>query len=381
MNPILPSLTLLLAFSIGSGPMGAADAKIARPAAPARRPAPAAPILSPEILSDGSVTFRLKAPQAKEVKVSGQFGPEAVMTKDEQGMWSATVHSVAAGIHEYRFVVDGLSVMDPQNSAMQPQRWPGNSLLHIPAHPPALWDLQDIPHGTLHQHTYKSKAMGTWRRLVVYTPPGVSSQRRLPVLYLAHGFSDNEATWSAHGKANWILDALIASKKALPMIIVMPDAHAIPPTGGTWEEYATSNTKAFCEDLKQEMIPLVESQYRVLANSRNRAFAGLSMGGHHALTVALNHHDTFGWVGAFSSAPPATPTVIEGLNHPDRVNRDLKWFWIGCGESDFLFKENGQFTALLKEKGIRHDYATTKGGHTWPVWRNYLADFAPKLFR
>ena len=339
------------------------------------------PVVSPEVLSGGGVTFRLQAPKATEVKVSGQFGPETVLTKDTNGLWSATVPSVPAGVHEYHFIVDGLNVIDPQNSEVKPQRWPGVSILHIPASPLAPWDLQDIPHGTIHEHTYKSKALDKWRRVFVYTPPGAESAGRLPVLYLAHGYSDNEGTWTAHGKAHWIMDSLIASKKAVPMIIVMPDAHAIPPSATGFAEYGPANSAAFCRELIEDVMPLVERNYKVSAKPRSRAFAGLSMGGHHALTVALNHHDRFAWIGAFSSAPPPTNSVAVALDHADSVNRDLRLFWIACGKKDFLFERNGEFTALLKEKGVHYDYRVTEGDHSWPVWRRYLTEFAPKLFR
>ena len=343
--------------------------------------AQAPPLVSPDLLPDGGVTFRIKAPKATEVKVAGQFGPDAKMSKDTQGVWSATVPSVPAGIHEYRFEVDGLSVIDPLNSAVKPQRWPGVSILHVPASPPAPWDLQDIPHGVIHEHTYLSKALGKSRRIFVYTPPGVESMGRLPVLYLAHGYSDNEATWTVHGKAHWIMDSLIASKQARPMIIVMPDAHALPPGANGFEEYGPANSDALCHELLQDIIPLVERRYKVSAKPGARAFAGLSMGGHHALTVALNHHDKFGWIGAFSSAPPPTNSVAAGLNNAPAVNHDLKLFWIACGKNDFLHQRNGTFTALLKEKGIRFEYVETEGDHSWPVWRRYLTNFAPKLFR
>jgi enterochelin esterase family protein len=357
-----------------------AFAQETRPAtnAPARR-AQAPPITSPELLPDGGVRFRLRATNATSVKVTGQFGPETAMTRDERGIWSVTVPNVPAGVHEYRFVVDGLSVIDPQNPMIKPQRWPNTSILHVPANPPAPWDLQDIPHGTLHEHDYKSKALGRWRRLVVYTPPGASG--RLPVLYLSHGYSDNEGSWSAHGKAHWILDSLIASRKAVPMIIVMMDAHPIPPGATGFEAYGPTNSAALCNELVQDIIPLVESSYKVAAKPRSRAFAGLSMGGHHALTVALNHHDKFNWIGAFSSAPPPTNTISAGLGAPDAVNKSLKLLWIACGRKDFLFQRNNEFDALLKSKGIRHEYVETEGDHSWPVWRRYLVEFAPKLFR
>ncbi len=349
--------------------------------APPRRGQQPPPLVSPELLPDGGVTFRLRASKANEVKVAGQFGADAPMTKDTQGVWSVTVPSVAAGVHEYHFVVDGLNVMDPQNSAIKPQRWPGSSILHMPATPPAPWDLQDIPHGTIHEHTYKSKALDKFRRVIVYTPPGTGSAGRLPVLYLSHGYSDNEATWTVHGKAHWIMDSLIASKKAVPMIIVMPDAHALPPGAAGFNEYGPTNSAALCREMIEDIVPLIERTYKVAAKPRSRAFAGLSMGGHHALTVALNYHDKFAWIGAFSSAPPPTNSIAAGLNGPESVNRDLKLFWIACGKKDFLFQRNGEFDVLLKGKGIHHEYVETEGDHSWPVWRRYLTEFAPKLFR
>jgi enterochelin esterase family protein len=165
------------------------------------------------------------------------------------------------------------------------------------------------------------------------------------------------------------------------MIVVMPDAHALPPGAAGFEDYGPANSEAFCRELLQDIIPLVERTYKVTTKPAARAFAGLSMGGHHALTVALNHHDQFGWIGAFSSAPPPTNTVAVGLNNATAVNHDLKLFWIGCGKKDFLFKRNGEFTALLKDKGIRYEFVETEGDHSWPVWRRYLTELTPKLFR
>ena len=375
------SITLLMLALLGSASAGWAQQTKPATNAPARRSERPAPIVSPEILPSGGVTFRFRAPKANEVKVSGQFGPDSPMLKGDQGVWSVTVPSVPAGIHEYHFVVDGLNLIDSQNAAVKPQRWPGVSILHVPADPPAPWDLQDLPHGTLHEHTYHSKALDQWRRIIVYTPPGASRTGRWPVLYLAHGYSDNEGTWTVHGKAHWIMDALIASRKAVPMVVVMMDAHALPPGAAGFEEYGPANSAALCRELSGDILPLVERTYPVAAKPRARAFAGLSMGGHHALTVALNHHDQFAWIGAFSSAPPPTNSVAAALRSPEKVNRDLKLFWIACGKKDFLFQRNAEFTALLKEKGIRHEYVETEGDHSWPVWRRYLTEFAPKLFR
>ena len=352
-------------------------ALLAAASAHAQRPAP---LVSPELLPDGGVTFRFMAPKAAEVKVAGQFGPTTALTKDAAGAWSVTIPKVPAGVHEYHFTVDGLDVIDPQNSLLKPQRWPGSSILHVPATPPAPWDWQNIPHGVIHEHTYLSKALGKPRRIIVYTPPGPAAGP-LPVLYLSHGYSDNEATWTVHGKAHWIMDSLIAEKKALPMILVMPDGHAIPPGAAGFDDYGPANSDALCRELLQDIIPLVETTYPVDAKPAARGFAGLSMGGHHALTIALNHHATFGWIGAFSAAPPPQKTIAAGLDDAAGTNRDLKLLWIACGKSDFLSKRNHEFNALLKEKGIRYEFVETEGDHSWPVWRRYLCDFAPLLFR
>jgi enterochelin esterase family protein len=177
------------------------------------------------------------------------------------------------------------------------------------------------------------------------------------------------------------LTSLAAEKKCVPMIVVMPDAHAIAPGAPGFDEYATANTDALCRELVQDIIPLVESSYKVNAAAAARAFAGLSMGGHHALSIAMNLHDKFAWIGAFSSAPPPAKAIAAGLDHPGAVNGDLKLLWIACGQQDFLAKRNADFIALLKEKGIRHEFMETDGDHSWPVWRRYLADFASRLFQ
>lgn len=372
---LLPALLCSLTFT--------AFAQNTPPAAPARPKMDAAPT-SPEILPDGRVTFRCRAPKATEVKATGQFGPEVKLEKGDNGLWTATTAApVAGGVYEYSFRVDGMNIIDGMNPAIKPQRQPGTSILVVPSNPPAAWDLTDIPHGGVTEHNYLSKSLGKWRRVMVYTPPGYRSDAApLPVLYLSHGFSDNDQSWSAHGRANFILDTLIAEKKAEPMLIVMPDAHALPPGPGYKDDYSLMNTEAFCRDLIEDVVPLVEKTYTVKKDPAGRAFAGLSMGGHHALTVALAHHDTFSWIGAFSSAPPSGKLIESGLANPEAVNKDLKLFWVACGDKDFLFERNNQFDTLLKGKAINHEYIVTPNDdHSWPVWRRYLITFAPKLFR
>ncbi len=339
---------------------------------------------SPEVLADGRVTFRYRSSDAKEIKAIGQFGDEVILKRTLRGQWTGTTReAITPGIYEYRFIVDSQSTIDPRNRMIKPQRWPGTSILHIPATPPAPWDLQDIPHGTLHYHDYQSKALGNlWRNLVVYTPPNAKGP--LPVLYLAHGYSDEQRTWTVHGKAHWILDSLIASNKAKPMIIVMPDAHAIAPETRDQSEfdvYGPENSAAFCQELIEDVIPLIEANYPVKKEPSARAFAGLSMGGHHALTIALQHHPHFSQIGAFSSAPPNEESTTKALANVDQINQNLTLLWMACGDEDFLFDRNEQAHAAYKEAGLRHEYIVTKGDdHSWPVWRRYLVEFVPKLF-
>jgi enterochelin esterase-like enzyme len=346
-----------------------------------KTPMNAAPI-SPEI-GKSDVTFRIQAPQAKEVKLKlrAPFGGDTQLTKGEKGMWTATLTGVKPGVWEYSFLVDGLNIIDPLNPVLKPQRSPNTSILHVPSEPPAPWDLTKVPHGVVHQMDYYSRATKSWKGLTIYTPPGaLADPTPLPVLYLSHGYSDNEKSWTTHGKAHWILDNLIAEGKAKPMIIVMPDGHAIPPSTGWKEEYGQENTRLYAEDLVTDVVPLVQKTFRVNPNAEARAFAGLSMGGRHAIYVAMNHHDKFRWVGAFSSAIPNAEQLAAGVDKAAATNADLKLFWVACGKNDFLFKANEEFNQLLTTKGVKHEYAVTEGDHSWPIWRDYLVTFAQRLF-
>ena len=335
---------------------------------------------SPEVMEDGRVTFRCRADHADRVAVHGQFGAAVELEKDGSGTWSgSTTAPVEPGVYEYRFKIDGRDTIDSRNPQIKPQRWPNTSILHIASTPPALWDIRDIPHGTIHRHVYHSKVLDQHRELIVYTPSGMTDEK-LPVLYLAHGYSDNQRTWTEHGKAHSILDALIHEKRAVPMIIVMSDAHAIDPGGKKFNAYAPKNTEAFSRELLEDVIPFVESHYPVNSSSTHRAFAGLSMGGHHALSLALSHSESFSHIGAFSAAPPSIPDLSS--DEVSAINTHLRLLWIACGDKDFLFARNQAFHAKIKQLNIESDYQITPGAdHSWPVWRGYLIDFAPKLFR
>jgi homoserine O-acetyltransferase len=349
----------------------------AGPPAPPRRPPP---LLSPEVSADRRVTFRLRAPGAKEVTVAGQVTRDRVaLVRDADGVWSATVGPVDPGIYEYGFTIDGLRTLDPANPHIKPQRMPTASILEVPGSPPLLTEFQDVPHGAVHVHQYRSRPLdGRLRRLHVYTPPGYERRpgARYPVLYLLHGSGDNDACWTVHGRAHLILDNLIAQGKATPMIIVMPDGHALPPEEGRSQD----NTRAFERDLLEEVIPLVEARYRVKSDARDRAIVGLSMGGNQALAVGLVHADRFAWVGGFSSAVPPREVLEPPLADARALARKLRWLWIGVGKDDQLRARNEELDAWLKERGVRHTWRLTDGGHAWPVWRGYLAEVAPQLF-
>jgi enterochelin esterase-like enzyme len=350
---------------------------------PPPRNAPPTPTISPEVHEDRKVTFRLNAKDAKEVTVAGQgIKGKVALAKDENGKWTATVEPIEPGVYEYSFTVDGVQMIDPSNPAIKPQRQPRTSILHIPGETPLVWDFQQVPHGTVHQHGYQSKTVGSLRQFFVYTPPGYErdTATKYPVLYLIHGFGDNHATWTQHGKAHWILDNLIAQKKAKPMIVVMPDGHPVAPGSGPRDQYGKANSEMLAREIMDEMLPTIENTYRVQTNAAGRAIAGLSMGGGHSLYTGIQNIDAFAWLGAFSAGVPGKEQMGQLFADPTKINEKLKLFWVACGKNDFLIARNRELDGVLTEKGIKHTWLETEGDHSWPVWRKYLADFAPLLF-
>jgi enterochelin esterase family protein len=338
---------------------------------------------SPLVTSNGMVTFRVRMGKANAVEVGGQFAKERLKLTQASNVWSATTGPVAPGIYEYSVYVDGNAMVDPGNPALKPQRNPQASILHVPANPPAAWDWQNVPHGTVHQHGYLSKTLNQPREVWVYTPPGYEkSGKKYPLLVLQHGSGDNEQTWVAHGKANWILDNLVAAGKAKPMIVMMIDGHPYGMGGRDLPPEKRSGTLgAFQHELFDDAMPLVESLYRVEKAPANRAIAGLSMGGNQSLVTGLNRLDKFAWVAGMSSAIRDTNQISGFLAAPATANAKLRLLWIGVGNNDFLLKENQRLDAILTEKGIKHIYRQTEGDHSWPVWRGYLAELAPLLFQ
>jgi enterochelin esterase family protein len=344
---------------------------------------PAAPLISPEIQSDRSVTFRLRAPKAQSVQLRGQWDKQQIeMVHGADSIWSLTVPDVKPGVWEYSFLADGLSMVDPANPVLKPQRNPNTSILHIPGTPANVRDFQDVPHGTVHQHTYLSKALGVQRSAWVYTPPGYESDptKKYPLFVLQHGSGDRHETWVVHGKAHWILDNLIAAGKAKPMIILMLDGHPLGQVPREMADKRAESLKAFRRELLEDGIPLAEKNYRVSPEREQRAIAGLSMGGWQSLSIGMNALDRFAWIGSFSGAVDEKE-IQPALDDASGTNAKLKLLWIACGEKDFLLDRNQQLITTFKARGVNHEWRLTPGDHSWPVWRDYLAEFAPKLFQ
>ena len=346
-------------------------------------------LVSPEVQPDRRVTFRLKAPDAKDVQVHCEGVKNSKMEKDDQGVWSLTSDPLEPDIYAYSFVVDGLRTIDPNNALLKYNLLNTDSQVHVPGPSTLPWEINDVPRGRLHRHFYKSAIAGDERDFYVYTPPGYdpAAPTLYPVLYLLHGYSDDASAWSSVGCANVILDNLIARGQAKPMVIVMPLGYGtMEVVSGGWGGLRRpgiwqTNLEKFRETLLQEVVPQVETAYRVRADAKSRAIAGLSMGGSESLLVGLNALDRFAYVGAFSSGGLNTNFVSQFPSVDAKANDRLRLLWIGCGEQDGLLAPNQKLSDWLTEKSIRHTWVHTPGQHSFRVWRRYLADFAPLLFR
>jgi enterochelin esterase-like enzyme len=350
---------------------------------------PPAHIISPEVQQDGHVTFRFSAPNAAKVELHLEGAPDpTLMQKHELGLWTVTIGPLQPDIYGYSFVADGVALIDPLNQLMKPNLLNTQSAVHVPG-PGLLWEVSDVPHGEIHHHFYRSKIVGDDRDFYVYTPPNYDSRTKqdYPVLYLLHGFSDDASGWTAVGRANVILDNLIAQGKAKPMIVVMPlgygDLEVIRRGWGSWrdKELARRNLSKFTDVLLAEIVPQIEADYRVKKDRESRAIAGLSMGGTESLLTGLNHLDQFAWVGAFSSGGLEENFSAEFPGLGSGANKRLKLLWIACGTDDDLIKTNRLLKSWLKEKGVQYTDIETPGAHTWMVWRRNLGTLAPLLFQ
>jgi enterochelin esterase-like enzyme len=338
-------------------------------------------VRSPEIAPDGSVTFRLRAPEAAAVQVTGEFmkGSKALQ-KDTTGLWMLMVGPLEPEIYHYNFVIDGVKTIDPGNPHVKTGSTPGTiaSILEIPAKSPAFYDRQPVPHGDIRTHWYESKSTSALRRLTVYTPPGYDAgKNRYPVLYLLHGANADETAWVRLGRMNLILDNLLAAGKMKPYLVVMPFGYGVAP--GT-PDPAGQNAALFRRDLLEDVIPFIAAKYRVQPDREHRAIVGLSMGGGQALNIGLSNIDTFSYVGGFSAAlrPPEFEKTFSTLAAD---SKKLNLLWVGCGTEDTLFAASKSFSGFLSAKGVKHTFRETPGAHTWMVWRRYLQEVAPLLFR
>jgi enterochelin esterase-like enzyme len=356
------------------------------PAAPPVPPPAPLTYISPEVHADNTVTFRLRAPNAKQVEVRLE-GADTPMQQDADGIWTATSPVLTPEIYSYHFVVDGTPFLDPRNGSIVDNLLsPSNDFL-IPGTPVMPWELQAIPHGVLEHHFYTSQVVlglpNNQSDYYVYTPPGYSekSRQRYPVLYLLHGYSDAADGWSEVGRANLILDSLIASGKAKPMIVVMTLGYgnmAVLKPGRT-PEISRQNTDLFSKALVTEVIPQIEANYHVSKKREDRAIAGLSMGGHESLVTGLNHPELFAWIGTFSAGLNAK--TVEELPTDLGAKANLRLLWMACGVDDALLKPNREMIATLKARGLAVTAIETSGHHQWPVWRDNLIHFAPLLFQ
>jgi len=354
----------------------------------------------PRINADLSATFRIEAEHARAVQLLLELGQSIYdMTRAPDGFWEVTTTPLLPGFHYYAVSVDGFVSNDPGSRVFFAARKEVSGL-EVPASESEFFAIEPVPHGAVRAEWYRSSKTGETRRIFVYTPPGYEhSTARFPVLYLQHGFGEDEAGWSDQGHENFILDNLIAAHRAKPMIIVnangMTGVPSPPPPPEHQEAKgpAAANAVArffmeeryaeFDDVVLNELIPFVDANYRTIRDRDHRAIAGLSMGGAQALRLGLDHLDEFAYIGAFSPAIQITDTKTDYdgmIADQDRLNHQLRLLWIGIGHDDFLFTPVAESHEALTRAGIRHEWVESSGAHVWTVWRKYLADFAPRLF-
>lgn len=375
----------------------------------AGQPAPPPPqFVSPEVLPDQRVAFRIYAPQARAIRLSGSdipgVGRDTQLVKGEQDVWEVRLGPLDAGAYRYNFNVDGVATIDPRNPAISESNNNVWSLVYVPGSD--RFDTKPVPRGAVAEVTYHSAALGTYRRMHVYTPPGYElGSGRFPVFYLLHGAGDNDDSWSSVGRAGFILDNLIAAKEARPMIVVMPAGHT---SRGPGSPIGRAATEQFVSDFTTAVMPYIEQHYRVLTDRANTAIAGLSMGGGHTLNIAFPQLERFAYIGVYSSgllgafplpeggaaapapagapaSPPLTAAEWERINAAKLddagLKKGLRLLWFATGKEDRLISTTQGTVDLLKKHGFAPVFKESPGGHTWINWRNYLVEFTPQLFQ
>lgn len=336
----------------------------------------------PLILANHHIMFRIKAPGAQRVQID--LVKKYDLVKSDDGFWSITTDSIGEGFHYYSLLIDGVATADPASESFYGMGRMASGI-EIPFAGGEYYAVKDVPHGDIRIKKYYSKVTRSWRQVYIYTPPGYDANisRKYPVLYLLHGGGEDERGWSTQGKADLILDNLIAQGKARPMLVVMPDANLGAGAFGI------DGLKAFEAEMKQSIIPFIENNYRVKNTNANRALAGLSMGGINTLYTGLYNTNYFSYLGVFSSGwiVPVQNSIADAQydymkKNNAKINTSLKLFWLSEGGKEDIAYKNGQIMlAKFDELGIHHTYYEYPGGHTWPVWRNNLYHFAPLLFK
>ncbi len=358
----------------------------------------------PRVDSQSRVPLRVKAPDATKVRINFWSNPKAEMEKQADGFWTYTTPPMVPGLHYYNFVVDGADVSDTGSQSF----FGGSkyaSAVEVPEPGSTYYSIQDVPHGQVRDVWYNSKVTGSWRHAMVYLPPSYEAQskQRFPVLYLQHGGGEDETGWIRQGRANVILDNLLAAGKCKPMIIVMAYGYAKragqaapavsgPPTSPDRARAMQDMFSAFEDDLTQALIPFVDKTYRTIPTRENRAMAGLSMGGMQTFQITLKHLDLFSHIGGFSGAgggmggaPFDVKTAFGGaMSDAAAFNKRVRLVWVGIGtkEPERMYQGVNNFHKTLEGAGIKHTYVESPGtDHEWQTWRRALNDFAPRLFQ
>jgi len=370
-----------------------------------------APIVSPEVKADHSVTFRIQAPAADSVQITGDFLPPAKLktqwglidvpgtaklTKDDKGIWTFTSQPLASDLYSYTVIVDGFKTTDPSNVYIIRDVANVFNVFIVGGGKGDLYQVNKVPHGSVTRRWYDSPGNGMPRRVTVYTPAGYeTSKEKYPVLYLLHGMGGDEEAWIALGRSSQILDNLIAQGKAKPMIVVMTNGNVAQEAapGESSLGYVKPSMQmdhtmdGKFEETFPDVIKFVESNYRVKADKSGRAIAGLSMGGYHSLHISRFYPNTFDYVGLFSAAimsnDKVTSPVYKNFDSTleTQMKNGYKLYWIGIGKADFLYKANEEYRAKLDKMGMKYTYVETEGGHTWTNWRVYLSQLTPLLFK
>ena len=399
-------LSLIASVALAQPPAGTPPAGAPAPGGRGGR-GPA--YVSPEVGADRTLTLRYLAPNANQVTASGELdGKPHPMTKGENGIWTVTIGPLAPDIYTYSFNVDGVVALDPRN--VNTKYGYGGfgpvSVVEISGDAPAFYDVKNVPHGQVGIRPYVSKTLGLSRTVWVYTPPNYDKGSNFPVLYLLHGAGDIESGWTMIGRANNILDNLIAEGKAKPMVVVMPLGHAIQSfwTGPAKSYQAPGGAGApgggaapggpggapsgalqpFSRDLLEDVMPLVESAYKVSKKAEDRAIVGLSMGGGQTVNLAFNRPELFRYVGLMSPAVSAASEQQYAaiFKDPSVVNKQFKLLWMSVGKDDTLVGAGDKaFEEAMTKAGIKHEFKYVDGRHEWTVWRYHLNEVAPLLFK